>query len=92
MNKSELIDAVAARTGQTKKDTEQALNALLEVISEAVAQGETVNVVGFGAFKTVEREAREGRNPATGETIRIAASRTPKFVPGKAFKEQVNGG
>ncbi|WP_139559791.1 HU family DNA-binding protein [Methylotetracoccus oryzae] len=92
MNKSELIDAVVAKTGQTKKDTEQTLTALLDAITEAVAQGETVTFVGFGTFKPVERDAREGRNPATGETIMIAASRSPKFVPGKAFKEQVNGG
>jgi DNA-binding protein HU-beta len=92
MNKSELIEAVAAKTGHNKKDTEQTLNALLDAITEAVAQGETVTFVGFGTFKAAERDAREGRNPATGETIRIAASRTPKFVPGKAFKEQVNGG
>jgi nucleoid DNA-binding protein len=78
-------------SADTGKDAEQTLSARLYAISEAVAQGETVTCVGFGTFKAAEQEAREGLNPATGETIRIAASRAPKFVPGKAFKEQVNG-
>ena len=91
MNKSELIDAIAAKTGQSKKDTEHTLSALLDIIIDAVAQGESVTLVGFGTFKPVEREAREGRNPATGETITIEASRAPKFVPGKVFKAKVNG-
>ncbi len=91
MNKSELIDVVAGKTGHTKTDTEKTLSALLETLIDTVAQGESVNLVGFGTFKPVEREARDGRNPATGETIRIEASRTPKVVPGNAFKERVNG-
>jgi len=91
MNKSELIDVVAAKTGHTKTDTEKTLSALLETLIDTVAQGDSVNLMGFGTFKPVERDAREGRNPATGETIRIEASRTPKFVPGKTFKERVNG-
>ena len=91
MNKSELIDVVAGKTGHTKTDTEKTLSALLETLIDTVAQGDSVNLMGFGTFKPVEREAREGRNPATGGTIRIEASRTPKFVPGKTFKERVNG-
>ena len=91
MNKSELVEAVAAKTGLSKADTERTLSSLFDTIVEVVAAGDTVNVVGFGAFKPVEREAREGRNPATGATIQIEASRVPKFVPGKAFKDRVNG-
>jgi DNA-binding protein HU-beta len=91
MNKTELVEAVAAKTGLSKADTERTLSSLLDTIVEVVAAGDTVNLIGFGAFKPVEREAREGRNPATGETIRIDASRAPKFVPGKGFKDRVNG-
>ena len=90
MNKSELVEAVAAKTGLSKADTERTLNIVFDTIVDAVAAGDSVNVLGFGAFKPVERDAREGRNPATGETIRIDASRIPKFVPGKGFKDRVN--
>ena len=90
MNKSEPIEAVAAKTGHSKQATEQTLSALLDTIVAVVAQGESMTCVGFGTFKAVECEARVGRNPATGATLRIAASRVPKFLPGKAFKARVN--
>lgn len=82
---------MAAKTGQSKADTERAIGSALETIVDVVAAGDTVNLVGFGVFKPVEREARDARNPATGETIRIEASRVPKFVPGNGFKDRVNG-
>jgi DNA-binding protein HU-beta len=91
MNKGELIQAIADQTGQTKVATEKTLNALLETVIGTVAAGQEVSLVGFGAFKLAQRAARQGRNPATGETIQIAASATPKFVPGLAFKTKVNG-
>ncbi len=89
MNKAELVDAISTKTGQTKTDTEQTLNALLETITETVAQGHSVALVGFGTFKATHRAAREGRNPATGEPITIEAATLPKFVPGAGFKAKV---
>ena len=89
MNKGELINAIAA-AGLTKKDAETALNATVAAIGDALAKGEDVSLIGFGTFKVAERAAREGRNPATGETIKIAASKTPAFKPGKGLKEAVN--
>lgn len=91
MNKSELIDAVAQRTGQTKGDTGKSLDALIDVIIEAVVAGDKVQLVGFGTFEPQHRAARSGRNPATGAAIEIAASTAPKFAPGKAFKDKVAG-
>ncbi|MFM0069377.1 HU family DNA-binding protein [Paraburkholderia aspalathi] len=91
MNKQELIDALADKTGQTKIAADQYVSALFEIISKAVVKGETVQLVGFGSFSTGLRAARMGRNPGTGEEIQIAASRTVKFTAGKAFKEAVNG-
>ena len=90
MNKTELIAIVAEKTGKTKKDAEAGLNAVLGTITEALAAGEKVQIIGFGTFETRERAEREGRNPMTGETIKIAASKTPKFKAGKALKDQVN--
>ncbi len=91
MNKGELIQVIADKTGQTKVATEKTLNTLLETVVDTVAQGQEVALVGFGSFKLAHRSARQGRNPATGEAINIEAADTPKFVPGAAFKAKVNG-
>ncbi len=90
MNKTELIDSMAAKTGLTKKNAEAALNAFVETVSEELTKGEKVSLVGFGTFEVSERAEREGRNPQTGETMKIAASKAPKFKAGKALKDQVN--
>ncbi len=89
MNKTELIAAAAESTGLTKKDTEKVLNAALESIAAALAQGDKVQISGFGSFEVKEREARVGRNPQTGEAMEIAASRIPAFKAGKALKDRV---
>lgn len=89
MNKTELIAAVAERTGVTKKDAERVVSATFDTIAAQLAAGEKVQVTGFGIFEVKEREARVGRNPLTGEAIQIAASRTPAFKPGKALKDSV---
>ena len=89
MNKTELIDSMAAKTGLTKKNAEAALNAFVETVSEELTKGEKVSLVGFGTFEVSERAEREGRNPQTGETMKIAASKAPKFKAGKALKDQV---
>ena len=88
MNKGELINAVAAK-GLTKKDAEVAVNAVFEAIGDALAKGEAVQVIGFGAFSVKERAAREGHNPRTGEVVKIAAAKVPTFKAGKALKEKV---
>jgi DNA-binding protein HU-beta len=90
MNKSELVDRVAAATGKTKKESAQVVEAVLSTIAEALRNGEKVSLVGFGNFEVRERAARTGRNPQTGETIQIEASRVPAFRPGKQLKESVN--
>ena len=90
MNKKMLIDVVSEKLGATKKDTGAALDAIVEAIIEAVASGEEVSITGFGKFSVSERAAREGRNPRTGETMKIAASKAPKFKAGKALKDSVN--
>ena len=89
MNKNELISKVAETSGFTKKDTGIVIDALVKAITDAVASGEKVQLIGFGTFEAVERAAREGRNPQTGETMTIAASKAPKFKAGKAFKDAV---
>ena len=89
MNKTELTAALAAKTGFAKKDAEKALNAFVDVVTEALTAGEKVQVVGFGSFEVKEREARVGRNPQTGEAMEIAASRIPAFKAGKALKDRV---
>lgn len=91
MNKSELVEAIAAKTGQSKTNTERTLNALLETIVDRVAEGQPVTLVGFGSFKAASRNSREGRNPATGEAIHIEATVVPRFAPGATFKARVNG-
>lgn len=90
MNKTELIEAIVKETGLKKKDAEAALGATLCAIETALAKGDKVQLVGFGTFETKTRAAREGRNPKTGETIKIAASKYPAFSAGKAFKDKVN--
>ena len=90
MNKAELITSMAEKSKLTKKDAELALKALIESVEEALEKGEKVQLVGFGTFETRERAAREGRNPRTGETMKIAASKSPKFKAGKALKDMLN--
>lgn len=89
MNKGELIDQIAAKANVTKKDADQVLTAMLEVILETVAAGDKVTLVGFGTFEARERQAREGRNPSTGKPIKIPATRVPAFSAGKMFREKV---
>lgn len=89
MTKTELIAAVAERTGVTKKDAERVVNTAFETIAAELIKGEKVQIAGFGIFETREREARTGRNPLTGETIQIAATRAPAFKAGKALKDSV---
>ena len=90
MNKSELVDAIAAKTGTTKKASEESLNALLDVIKEALVKGDKVQLVGFGSFETKARAARKGKNPQTGAEIKIPACKAPAFKAGKALKDIVN--
>lgn len=89
MNKTELIAAIAAKTELSKKDAEKALNAAIDSITAALVEGDKVQLVGFGSFETRTREARTGRNPATGASIEIAATRLPVFKAGKALKDKV---
>ena len=89
MNKSELIDAIAARTELSKVASGKALDAVIESIVEAVAKGDGVSLVGFGSFKAADRAAREGKNPKTGEKIKIAATTVPKVSAGATFKATV---
>ena len=90
MNKSELVDAIAVKTGATKKASEESLNAILEVIKEALVKGEKVQLVGFGSFETKARAARKGKNPQTGAEMKIPACKAPAFKAGKALKDIVN--
>lgn len=90
MNKTELVDAIAKGTGLTKKDAEAAVKCFIDTVSKELTKGHDVQLIGFGTFAVGKRAARTGRNPATGETIKIAASKTPKFKPGKALKDAVN--
>lgn len=89
MNKADLVEAVATKAGITKKDADAVLTAAIEAIQEAVAGGDKVTLVGFGTFEPRDRQEREGRNPKTGETMTIAATKVPAFAPGKIFKEKV---
>ena len=90
MNKTELVAAMAEKTELSKKDAEKALKAFTDVVAEELKKGEKVQLVGFGTFEVAEREAREGRNPRTGETMTTAASKSPKFKAGKALKDSLN--
>lgn len=89
MTKKELINAVAERCQITKKDTEVLVNGLLDVVTETLAGGEEISIVGFGKFDVIERAERAGRNPQTGEELVIAATKAPRFKAGKALKEAV---
>lgn len=90
MNKTELIAAVAEKAGLSKKDADAAVNTVLDTIIERVAAGDKVQLVGFGTFESRERCAKTGKNPRTGESIEIPASKNPAFKAGKAFKDTVN--
>ena len=90
MNKAELVAAMAEKTELSKKDAEAALKAFTDVVAEELKKGEKIQLVGFGTFEVAERAAREGRNPTTGATIKIPASKAPKFKAGKALKDMVN--
>jgi DNA-binding protein HU-beta len=90
MNKSELIDAIAANSGLNKADAGRALDGFTAAITNALVAGESVSMVGFGTFSVKHRAARAGRNPRTGETIQIKASNNPSFKAGKALKDAVN--
>ncbi len=89
MNRTELVEMVAQKSGLTKKDSEKALAAVLDGIAETLAKGEKVQLVGFGTFEVRHRQAREGRNPSTGESIKIAAQNAPAFKAGKALKDLI---
>ena len=90
MNKTEFISAIAEKAELSKKDAEKALKAFTDVVEEELKKGEKIQLVGFGTFEVSERAAREGRNPQTGETMEIKASKTPKFKAGKALKDMMN--
>ena len=90
MNKTEFIAAVAEKAEISKKDSEKALKAFVDVVAEQLKAGDKVQLVGFGTFEVSERAAREGRNPQTGETMTIAACKAPKFKAGKALKDGIN--
>ncbi len=90
MNKNELVAAIAAKAELSKKDSEKALKAFEEAVTEELKKGGKVQLVGFGTFDVAERAAREGRNPLTGATMQIPASRAPRFKVGKALKDSVN--
>ena len=90
MNKSDLIAAMAAKTGETKKSAEASLDAFISTVTESLKKGEKVQLVGFGSFEVRKRAARKGRNPQTKEEIKIPASKAPVFKAGKALKDLVN--
>ena len=90
MNKTELVEEIAKKTGLTKKDSEKAVKAFTDAVAAELKKGGKVQLVGFGTFEVAKRAAREGRNPQTGKTMKIAASKAPKFKPGKALKDLVN--
>ena len=90
MNKAELVQAMAAKTSQSKAATQAALEAFVAVVTEELKKGEKIQLVGFGTFEVSKRAAREGRNPQTGKTMKIKASKAPKFKAGKALKDLVN--
>lgn len=89
MNKADLINAVAEKTGLSKKDSESAVAAVVDVITESLVQGDKVQLVGFGSFEVKQRAARLGRNPKTKEELKIPASKVPVFKAGKALKDAV---
>ena len=90
MTKTELVAAIAEQADLSKKDAEAALKAFTDVVSKSLKKGEKIQLVGFGTFEVSKRSARTGRNPQTGKTMKIAASKAPKFKAGKALKDAVN--
>ena len=90
MNKTELVAAVAEQAGLSRKDAEAAVKAFTDVVADALKNGDKIQLVGFGTFEVSERAAREGRNPKTGESMKIEACKTPQFKAGKALKDLVN--
>ena len=90
MNKSELVSAIATKSGLTKADSARALDGFIDAVSESLTNGEPVTLIGFGTFEVRERAARSGRNPRTGEVIEIKAAKKPAFKAGKALKDAVN--
>lgn len=90
MNKSELVEMLAKKSGASKKDSEAVLNAFTETVTNALKKGDKIQLVGFGTFEVSKRAARKGRNPQTGAEIKIAAAKLPKFKPGKALKDALN--
>lgn len=90
MNKTELVAAIAEKAELSKKDSEKALKAFIDVVTDELKKGDKIQLVGFGTFEVIERAAREGRNPLTGEKMQIKASKAPKFKAGKALKDAVN--
>ncbi|HJA11830.1 MAG TPA: HU family DNA-binding protein [Candidatus Mediterraneibacter merdipullorum] len=90
MNKTELIAAIAEKAEISKKDSEKALKAFIDVVTEQLKKDDKVQLVGFGTFEVSKRAAREGRNPQTGKTMKIAACKAPKFKAGKALKDAIN--
>ena len=90
MNKTELIAAIAEKAEISKKDSEKALKAFIDVVTAELKKDEKVQLVGFGTFEVSKRAAREGRNPQTGKTMKIAACKAPKFKAGKALKDAIN--
>lgn len=90
MNRAELIVAMAEKAEISKKDAEKALKAFTDVVADELKKGEKIQLVGFGTFEVSERAAREGRNPQTGASMKIAACKAPKFKAGKAFKDAIN--
>ena len=90
MNKSDLVDAIASNSGLSKSDAGKALDGFTSAVTDALKGGDTISMVGFGTFSVKHREARKGRNPRTGETIKIKASNNPSFKAGKALKDAVN--
>ena len=89
MNKTELVAAIADKAGISKKDAEGVVAAFTEIVTKELKKGGKVQLVGFGTFEVTKRSARTGRNPQTGATMKIAASKAPKFKPGKAFKDAI---
>jgi len=89
VNKAELVEEVVNETGLTRRTAREAVNTITSVITDALARGEKVTLVGFGTFKVMERKARTGRNPQTGQTIQMPAKKAPKFRPGKGLREKV---
>ncbi len=90
MNRQELVDAMASKADISKKNADAALKGFVDAVSEALKKGDKVQLVGFGTFEVAERAAREGKNPQTGEVIKIKASKAPKFKAGKALKDALN--